>query len=217
MSSQNRSILIIGAVGILFILAIAVTGACYIDFTPVFTLVLYAGLIVVTMVYAYYSMEIARETRRQAEASVKMAKEMENQRYGSVRPVLNILVKPLPTVELAKMAYTEKEQLKLPEALICELLNVGIGPAIDVYYFTIYANVKFRQELGVLKVQDKSPEVLVCIEKRNENYFLVVNYSDMYGRKFESIRQVILDMDKKTYIVESHKTTRIKEVKNQND
>jgi len=76
MNGRKRDIIILAATGIAFIILIGVYGAINIQYAPAFTLVLYAGLIVVTMFYAYYSMEIARATRQQADASVKMARTM---------------------------------------------------------------------------------------------------------------------------------------------
>jgi len=119
-NNRRRDVLIIGAVGIAFIIFISVFGAINMDKAPVFTLVLYAGLIVVTMFYAYYSMETANAAREQADASVEMAEEMREQTIMASRPVI-----------ILRAARTESIPSELTQEYF-EMYNAGNGPAIDV-------------------------------------------------------------------------------------
>ena len=132
MNRRTRNILIIGAVGIVFIIAISVIGAIYIHLAPAFTLVLYAGLIVVTMVYAYFSMEIAEATRHQANASVQVAEEMREQRVMSSRPV--IIQKAIPT-EVVGTGFSDH----------FEIYNAGNGPAIELEILLLDKDKKLLQ------------------------------------------------------------------------
>lgn len=214
---SNIKVRVYGGVGILLIIIIYLKVTSLITMAEAINLILLVGLVAVTAIYARQTGEIARETKVQAEASIRMAKEIENQRYGAVRPVLDILMKPLTPLEHAKIGYSEIEEVKLPEYIKCVFVNIGIGPAIDIWHFAIYETNKIRQELGVLKINDTSIEVYLSLDNRDNDSYLVVNYSDMYGRNFESTREVILPANKKMYTVGPLKTTRIRESDNIND
>jgi len=121
MKVRRRNILILGIVGGALIIFIALFGAINQDNAPVFNLVLFAGLIVVTMFYAYYSMETADAAREQAEASVKMAEEMREQRIMTSRPV--IIQKAVPLQFIDEDTGTSDN---------FQIYNAGNGPAIEL-------------------------------------------------------------------------------------
>ncbi len=75
----KEKILVISAFAV--IITVAVQGARNIDLIPVFNLILLAGLIAVTAIYAYSTLQIARHTREQA-------KEVREQRIMASRPVI---------------------------------------------------------------------------------------------------------------------------------
>ena len=86
----------------IMIVTVAVWAAFRPDLIPHFNLVLLAGLIAVTTIYAYSTIQISRATkdqadkmteqaeatRQQADASVNMAEEMAIKRYSDCQPVL---------------------------------------------------------------------------------------------------------------------------------
>ncbi|MBI2829819.1 MAG: hypothetical protein HYX81_01525 [Chloroflexi bacterium] len=91
--------------------------------------VLLAGLIAVTTWYAYATIKIAKATREQAKASVKMAEEMREQRVMASRPVI-----------------IQKAQQKSVGTIITdyfshfEIYNAGNGPAIEPEIFLLNEN-----------------------------------------------------------------------------
>jgi hypothetical protein len=189
-----------------------------IDVAQAIQIILTFALVSVTAVYVRRTAEIANATKQQAEASIKMAKEMENSRYDTVRPVIDIEVKTLSNIELAKQAYTQTGQLELPKNLYCRLSNIGLGPAIDTYSFTLLDDDKpARQKFGVLKVQDELTKVSLRLEQREEDWLLVVYYRDIYGRSFVSTRGIIISPDKKAYTFGQLNTYRVKEEENRDD
>ncbi len=60
------------------------------DFAQAIQITITFVLVLVTVIYVLRTSEIAKATREQAEASVKMAEEMREQRYDEVRPVIDI-------------------------------------------------------------------------------------------------------------------------------
>jgi len=125
MKARRRNILILGIVGGAIIIFIALFGAMNQDNAPVFNLVLFAGLIVVTMFYAYYSMETANAAREQADASLKIAEETREQRIMASRPV--IIQKAVVETETEFATFGSKDWFSY-----FEVYNAGNGPAIEV-------------------------------------------------------------------------------------
>jgi len=200
MNGKKRDIIILAATGIAFIILIGVWGAINIQYAPAFTLVLYAGLIVVTMFYAYYSMEIARATGQQANATKKMAEEMANTRYDAFRPIIDIVEMPMKATETFKHAFEAKEG-KFPESLPCELHNIGVGPAIGVSSFIIVPSNGGQQtwDFGTIARGDRTSEFRLSPQQIGDRMFLVVYYKDVYGRDIESRREVTLDEEKHSW------------------
>jgi len=193
MSSQNRSILIIGGVGIVFILAIALIGARYINLAPVFTLVLYAGLIVVTMVYAYCSMEIAKATEKQAKASVEMAEEMKEQRLAMCKP--HIILEGRSEV---RGKYFVRE-------IDISIRNEGPGTAINVRLYIAHPLFKFEEYRHPLSISagptaftHKFPVVEPSVEDDpgmpvDPTALAVANYEDTCGNCWHSTLELHWD------------------------
>jgi len=216
LNRRTRNILIIGASGIVFIIIIAVTGARYIHLVPAFTLVLYAGLIVVTMVYAYFSMEIAESTRHQAEASAKMADEMAIKRYSDCQPVL------IPKIDTRVGQIPEEDVLymilasglggirqRTPVGVTIRWHNAGKGVALNAMFslrgtplesepnkarfFTPTPNLR-----TALKV-DEEKEVAFDLEWKAVNMpagyspQLEAEYQDIYERKLTTVQEFSFD------------------------
>jgi hypothetical protein len=186
MDIRRRNILIIAVVGIGLIIAISVFGVININLAPVFTLVLYAGLIVVTMVYAYYTMEVAEATQRQAEAtrqqadaSVKMAEEMKEQRIMESRPV--IIQKAIAETETKFATFGSKDWFSH-----FEVFNAGKGSAIEVEISllnkqkdSIHSQRKTFLRAGEPPIEF-SPDELITLEKTK--YYLICEYQSIFSR-----------------------------------
>ncbi|MCD6453444.1 MAG: hypothetical protein J7K77_04075, partial [Dehalococcoidales bacterium] len=127
-------------------------------------------LVLITAIYVKRTAEIAKSTKEQADASVKMAKEMREQRYDAVRPIIDI---------------------QRDRGLVCILHNIGLGPAIDVRSFIQYHKQERRPwEFGTLTSGGKTEEMILSLEHEDNRMVLVAYYKDIYGRRFESSREV---------------------------
>jgi len=103
----------------IMIVAVAVIGALNIHLIPAFNLVLLAGLIAVTTIYAYSTIQIARDTKRQAD-------EIREQRVMATRPVI---------IQRVKLRSKEEEgKIRPIGSSYClshfEIYNAGNGPAV---------------------------------------------------------------------------------------
>ncbi len=154
-------------------------------------------LVVVTSIYVWRTHVISKATREQADASVKMAEEMRQQRYDTVRPVIDFkFMESYPIMISQGLTPKEQEERNLSSGIRCMLCNIGIGPATDVYSFTLTVSGERRQiYLGSLVKGETTPETILSLEQRDDCWFSVANYRDAYGRSFESSREVHLDME----------------------
>ena len=158
-------------------------------------------LVIVTIVYAWRTHIISKATKAQANASVQMAKEMREQRYDAVRPVVDIVKIEQNPRELATQGY-EANEGRYPKDLPCKLRNVGVGPAIELYSFI--EDIKDaegkprRWDFDTLPVANGekewgyTPERRLLLMQRGNQMALVAYYKDVYGNPFESIREVSL-------------------------
>ena len=145
-----------------------------------------------------------------AKQTTIMAEEMREQRYDGVRPIIDI--KRLKTTEplaLAKEAYSAGEGI-LPKLLPCRLRNVGVGPAIDLYFFIHHPNYDKRQKhfYGTLVKEDgETDKYDLSPEQEDGRMALVTYYKDVYGRDFKSSREIILKKDQHSYEIGPLKIT----------
>ncbi len=142
------------------------------------------GLVAVTSLYTL-------ATQKQANANVEMAEEMKNARYDTVRPVVDIQIgqSPMDQIEEGVSALDDSSR-----GLPCILHNIGLGPATD-----IFANIpslvgasleRSRYDFGTLAVGGKTNKENLWLNHEGEGMFLVIHYRDVYGRAFESKREV---------------------------
>lgn len=109
-------------------------------------------LVIVTAVYAVAA-------RRQADASVKMAEEMREQRLSEGRPYLLIDLKDsTPDVVKRRLAKGESIQDFYPTSLKLEVRNEGRGPAKDVRATTVHPKMTFFDERRGYLLKDMSWE-----------------------------------------------------------
>lgn len=113
---KKEKILAIAA--FVMIVTVAVWGTLNIDLIPVFNLVLLAGLIAVTAIYSYSTIQIARDTKRQAD-------EIREQRVMASRPV--IIQKAVLETETEFRTFGSLDWFSH-----FEVYNAGNGPAIEV-------------------------------------------------------------------------------------
>ena len=123
-SQLNIILLILGLMFLIFLTyhASEIEGA---DWGQI---ILMIGLVIVTAVYA-------SSTEKQADASVKMAEEMREQRYNAVRPAIDFKRDTAKTDghrEILEGLATSSKNVSL--GLSCILCNVGLGSAIDVRF-----------------------------------------------------------------------------------
>jgi len=181
----------VAAIGSLFIVYLAVKSneIAAADWAQI---ILTSGLVLVTGVYAV-------SAAKQADASVKMAKEMREQRYGAVRPIIDIERRET-NLERASQVV---DAAQLPDKLTCVLRNIGVGPATDVYSY-IQAGTQPDEEChrprafgalakGALVKDGEVNEWPLSLKQRDNRKFLVAYYRDVYGCCFESTREISVD------------------------
>ena len=180
---------IIVGIGFLYIIALAFHYSEEIGISDRIQILLMFGLVAVTIFYAW-------SASRQADASVEMAEEMREQRYDSVRPVIDI-ERHAEAEERLGEGFAAKEE-DLSHGLWCILRNIGVGPATDVYSFLINPLYKERQQwdFGTLAIGAATPKVKLSIEQRGDRRVLVVYYKDVHERCFESRREVSVDKER---------------------
>ncbi len=140
-----------------------------------------------TIFYAIRTSDIAKATREQAAASVKMAEEMRDTRYDALRPIIDIVNIPQTPIELASSAYTKE----LPKELPCKLRNIGVGPATDVYSFVYHgSDERGRYNFGTIVIGKETDPVRLSLSQKDDHWFLVAYYKDVYDRWFKSSREV---------------------------
>jgi len=143
-----------------------------------------------TIFYAIRTSDIAKATKKQAD-------EIKKQRYDTVRPVIDIIIieQSITPREGSLQAYGAS-----PKDLPCKLRNVGVGPAIAVHSFiedihNSDGNPR-RWDFGTLPSAagkiEYTQEMRLLLMKNNNQRALVAYYEDVYGNRFESIREVNL-------------------------
>jgi hypothetical protein len=139
-------------------------------------------LVVVTAIYAW-----------QVKQTVK---EMREQRYDSVRPVIDIYREPTDEDKMSEaIAANNKDPSR---GLSCVLYNIGLGPAIDLYSFIQTSSGSQRYNFGTLAKGGKtfSTKLSMKQKERPSDLLLVAYYSDIYGRECVSSRTVFIDKEK---------------------
>jgi len=153
-------------------------------------------LVGVTIFYAWQAKKARDSAEASAQASKRMAEEMRNTRYDAFRPIIDIVEMKIEPVELAKQAYGAREG-KFPE-LPCILRNIGVGPAIGVSSFIIVPSNAMRRswDFGTIAVREATSEMRLSLEQTGDRMVLIAYYKDVYGRDFESRREVTLDKER---------------------
>jgi len=142
-------------------------------------------LVLVTGIYAWRTFSISQATEKQAEASVKMAEEMKEQRYAALKPIIDIQ-KAVGSALNGAREEIAAHKGELPPALPCQLRNIGPGPAIDVHSLIEDAlGQPHRWDFGTIPVAIAEEEMgythkmRLLLQQRDDNRVLVV-YKKMY-------------------------------------
>ena len=166
---MKKNIAIILAIAVIvLILVVAVWGAFDTTLIPIFNLVLLAGLIGVTTVYAY-------STIQQAAASAKMAQEMKEQSVIASRPV--IIQTAIGGNHLGK-GYSDE----------FEIYNAGNGPAIALEIILLDKDEKlFGTERRTFLRAGDQPTVLHpyhynIIGHAGSTCYLLCRYQSIFSR-----------------------------------
>lgn len=142
-------------------------------------------LVAVTVVYAWRTHVISKATKQQADASMRMAEEMREQRYDSVRPVIDFRWRDSESISGGALMVGAKGEV--PSELRGQLHNVGIGPAIDLYSFSkVNQDSHHRYDFEVLKAGELSHQVALSVSQDGSVGILEAYYRDVYGRTFRS-------------------------------
>jgi hypothetical protein len=140
-------------------------------------------LIAVTLIFAFF-------TYLQAEASRKMAKDLRDSKFASFQPIIvmgrNVSYGPM------KDERQISEQVTLDDRTW--LHNVGYGPALNLRFFLKEPNRKSPvtifpgNQLNALSIKESYELMLINIQgwKRKGRHDLVVEYEDIFGRKWSS-------------------------------
>jgi hypothetical protein len=144
------------------------------------------ALVGVTMTYATF-------TYQQAEASKKMAEEMAQQRYGIVFPIVDVQEREESATDKIRKGL-DIQSGDIPKWQSCTLRNIGLGPAVNVCSFIRTPTDERRQwDFGTLAVNEEARTEQLSIEQKNGRGVLVAYYKDVYGRSFESSREIIIN------------------------
>ena len=124
-----------------------------------------------------------------------MSKEMKEQRYDTFRPVIDIQRYETPKSLIQE--GVDASNGKLSKNLVCILRNIGVGPAIDIYYLTYDFNTNkyHNYYLGTLGKDKETGLRDLSTEQKDGQKALVVYYRDVYSRHLKSFREVTLDTE----------------------
>jgi hypothetical protein len=184
--------------GVLIVIFLAILGALIIliteiheDSASIAQALLTFALVMITYIYVKRTTEIAKATKEQAEASIRMADEMREQRYNSAMPIIDIQEDKNQRSLLHRGASASLGHL--PQYIQCRLINIGLGPAIDLCSFIYSSNKRWKYSFGTLSNGAETDSENLFLEKEGDHTYLVAYYRDIYDRNFKSIRKVTLD------------------------
>ncbi len=154
---------------------------------------------------------------RQANASVKMAEEVKEQRYDAVRPVIDIQ-RDIDVADVARQTLEANAALSkdTSHGLSCILHNIGVGPAIDVHSFIQHPERgRLPWNFVTLAAGGKTERKIFSLKHENNRMALVAYYKDIYDQVFESSREVSIDkLGNAKWEIGPLKTIPVKEVEN---
>lgn len=158
-----------------------------------------AILVIITAIYAWRTHVIsvstekaAEATKAQADASVRMAQEMEAQRRNGAMPILTCQV----------TGVTNTVQGLGPNHVTGKLANVGLGPALHVIWNLRCGDLPFPPEKWALMEKDVSfsgnfqisePPFKEHFKGKTSDelsYEFEVSWEDVYGTRFKAVNRI---------------------------
>lgn len=130
-------------------------------------------LVLVTIFYAKRTSDIAKSTKAQADASVRMAEEMS--RSSS------------PFVTLTWIGFNPNDK-----TVRVSVKNEGMGPALNLVFYLTHEGLFFKKKLKVyttFSVGQEYPLTLPCEEfdmKTGSGLSIICDYADFRGRRLRS-------------------------------
>jgi len=166
------------------------------------------ALVLITCIYAMRTSDIAKATRAQADASLKMADEMARPAIDFKRDTAEA---DIARRELEAYAAIHEET---SHGLSCILCNVGVGSAIDVRSFIQHPeHGRLPWEFGTIESRGKTERWILSISHEGNRTALVASYEDIYGRTLESSREVSIDKGNHNWKLGRLKVVPVKESK----
>lgn len=145
----------------------------------------------------------AWEARKQAKATERMAEEMLETRHGDVLPVIDFIPEAGRGVDRIAEALRIQEGI-LPETLHGRLENIGFGPALDLkFQMNLHGMEPNWKHIPRVEVGQPAQDGLA--RKQEWHIFLEsvddfvkrlwVEYHNVYGRPYQSWRDVDFDVE----------------------
>ena len=142
-------------------------------------------LVIVTGVYASRTHVMSKAAREQADTSVKMAEEMKKQRYDALHPIIDFRFRDSESRSGGTLGIGTRKEV--PSELHGQLCNIGVGPTIDLYYFSKVNQVnRPRYDFEALKAGELSHQVALSVSQEGSIGILEVYYRSVYDDLFKS-------------------------------
>ncbi len=201
------------AVAILLLIAVLAVFRSRISTAQAIEIIITFALVLITVVYVKRTAEISK-------ANTKMVKEAERARFAAFQPILTI-DECLTTTDKIQIGLVI-ESGDLPQYYPCNIINIGVGPALNVKLtvylgsvdnsnlqnaiknsqdqikITVASLLKDTKEISVIgkeKPATDGPYNVFLEPKQNSENVKVIRvlYEDIFHNKFESFREVWLD------------------------
>ena len=136
----------------------------------------------------------AWEARKQAKASVRMAEEMEQTRFATAKPIIELRPKDFDSTEGLNIALGGPP----PTNLECRLRNVGVGPALNVVIpIRMNHDIEGTRREDVLQPDEESGwRDHVALDMKEGEGVARVFYEDVFGNRWESRYRIFLSEEK---------------------
>ena len=134
------------------------------------------ALVLVTIIYANRTSAIAKVTKQQADASVKMAEEMRDARFAALKPIVAI-----------DWIAGERGQAITPY-----FKNIGKGPALNVKCYCTHTRFTFNDKQERTTLEDGKREQITLLTEEFDfqdwtGFAINCDYQSSYGENFRSI------------------------------
>ena len=162
-----------------------------ITFSQSIDLMLTFALILITTIYVKRTADIAKATKEQANASIKMAEETRNARFAALKPIISI-----------DWISGERGQAFIPY-----FNNIGPVPALNVKFYCTHTSFEFksRPDRTTLEAGKGEPITLLSEDfdfKGWAGFTFNCDYQSIYGKNFRSVLVFKTEQERKLEILE---------------